>query len=402
MTTPSEFSSMGLSINIYRPSIIITAGAPNVATYNPRDSLAEDLADRVISYTHSEGVIGGFDTASFSFRAEPTELEIWWDVGLGLHVETTDEAGMIVWEGYVDAVRIDYGGASLVRGPLTDLHNQVGVVYQVEDNTTSPPLGNANRLLWPIENIISERLYGILPGQINVSSTSGALAQVIGNAWLAENAFPRATESISLSGGNREPSITLECKGYWYLMRWSYYSTTAGTWDASVKLAAILDGDATCNNLFASANATITDNTLQVPIYSADWAEAKSQITTVVSAGDATGTRYIFKVGPGRHCTYEPMSTAPAYRQALHAEVQAIETIDGDNLPPWEIKSGKWLYYLDWMPGRMPLPTLRMDSRYAFIERVTYTAPWEVSIEGGRTDRTDQMLAVLGLKGAPE
>jgi len=61
---------------------------------------------------------------------------------------------------------------------------------------------------------------------------------------------------------------------------------------------------------------------------------------------------------------------------------------------------GRWALFTDFLVARTP-PTAdpRQDPRALFIEQATYTAPWSLDLQGGRADRTSQMLAQLGLSG---
>ena len=61
---------------------------------------------------------------------------------------------------------------------------------------------------------------------------------------------------------------------------------------------------------------------------------------------------------------------------------------------------GKWVLFTDFLIGRVPPMTdPRQDPRALFIEQVTFTAPWTLALQGGRADRTSQMLAQMGLGG---
>jgi len=398
-----EFQTLGLSIHLFRPSIVLDdSGEPHHCAITPRGRLLADVTNLVSSYAHTHSAFGGFDTASFSITATQEEVETWYDQALGAHVETVDEAGDIVWEGYIDQVDIQLGPLAITRGPVTDIANQVYVVYQEKDTSTSPNTHSAPRILKPIlETPESQRVYGIRAAFLTLSAATASVAQQIGTMWMYENAWPRLSEQVSLSSsGGGGPTINFSCRGYFHSLTQTYYTAALGNENASVKLGKILDWEGTyVNGLFSSANAFITANTTQVPVAETDYIEMKTQIEEIVSVGDATFQRYLFQVGPERLVTYGPMPTTYLYQQDMTWERQQIRLRTGEIVMPWAVKSGQWLRLLNWLPGAEEAATYREDSRYMFIEQVTYTAPFDVALAGGKTDRIDQVMAQLGLAG---
>jgi len=397
-----EFQTLGLSIHLFQPSIALTIAAPNNCDITPRGAVLGDVTNLVSDYTHTHSAFGGFDTASFTITATQDEVERWFDVALGAHVEVLDDAGDIVWEGYADQINIGLGALSIARGPVTDIANQVYIVYQEKDTSTSPNTHSAPRILWPaLETVDSQRAYGIRAAFTTVNAATAALATQIGTMWMQENAWPRLSEQVAISGGGGGgPTVQFSCKGYFHSMTQTYYSTALGNIDASAKLAAILTWENTyVNGLFTPTNAFITTNTTQVPANEVDYIDMITQIEEIVSVGDAAFNRYLFQVGAERLVTYGPMPTVYKYQQDLTWDRQAIMTRQGEVVMPWAVKSGEWLRLLNWLPGMEEQATLRQDPRMMFIERVTYTAPFDVALSCGKSDRIDQVMAQLGLAG---
>lgn len=400
-----DFQSLGLSIHLFKPSIALTEPVntdPNNCDTVPRGKLLGDVTNLVSDYTHTHSAFGGFDTASFTITATQDEVETWFDVALGAHVEVLDEAGDIVWEGYVDQINIQLGALSIARGPVTDIANQVYVVYQEKDTSTTPNTHAAPRILKPIlETPDSQRIYGIRAAFLTLSAATAAVALQIGTMWMQENAWPRLSEQVSLgSGGGGGPTVQFGCKGYFHSLTQTYYSGALGNVNASAKIASILNWEnAYVNGLFSSANAFIATNTTQVPAAEVDYIDMITQIEEIVSVGDATFNRYLFMVGPERLVTYGPMPMTYSYQQDLTWERQQVQTRYGEVVMPWAIRAGQWLRLLNWLPGLEETATLRQDPRMMFIERVTYTAPFDVSLSCGKSDRIDQVMAQLGLAG---
>jgi len=226
-----EFQTLGLSIHLFRPSIVLDdSGEPHHCAITPRGRLLADVTNLVSSYAHTHSAFGGFDTASFSITATQEEVETWYDQALGAHVETVDEAGDIVWEGYIDQVDIQLGPLAITRGPVTDIANQVYVVYQEKDTSTSPNTHSAPRILKPIlETPESQRVYGIRAAFLTLSAATASVAQQIGTMWMYENAWPRLSEQVSLSSsGGGGPTINFSCRGYFHSLTQTYYTAALG------------------------------------------------------------------------------------------------------------------------------------------------------------------------------
>jgi hypothetical protein len=72
--------------------------------------------------------------------------------------------------------------------------------------------------------------------------------------------------------------------------------------------------------------------------------------------------------------------------------------LGGAAVKPWRVLPGKWLQVTDFLPGSS-YATLLEDPRCMFIERVSFSIPWDVQLQGGDTDTAPQVLAQQGLAG---
>ena len=163
------------------------------------------------------------------------------------------------------------------------------------------------------------------------------------------------------------------------------------------KMARILDADR--NGLFSAAGATITPNPLLVPSYEDQDAEAWTLLRDLVNEGDGQGRRYNLMVLDGRRVIYE---RAPEpYQYVVHARDMGarVETPDGVVVPPAQVRPGRWVLLGDLL-GSVPLEeNPERDPRLVFAETVTFTAPHQVAISGGRNDKVQARLAQLMLEG---
>jgi hypothetical protein len=121
-----------------------------------------------------------------------------------------------------------------------------------------------------------------------------------------------------------------------------------------------------------------------------------------VALGDPSDfARYTFGVYDDRQAYYKKMPTAIEYVYRLSSGSQAIETTGGARVQPWNVRPAKWLEIPDFLIGRAAGGgNLRDDPRNVFIESVTYTAPFGLTINGGKVSTLKQKMAQLGLGGA--
>jgi hypothetical protein len=165
----------------------------------------------------------------------------------------------------------------------------------------------------------------------------------------------------------------------------------------STKLAAVIDYD--WAGYLSSSNASIATNTTAVTPYEGEWSEAGSIIKTLIELGDSSYNRYKFMIGAERFITYAMVPTTVKYYRAFTDPRQGITDNFGPVMP-WAVQPGEWVLLTDWLAAKeAPAGTFYSDSRYMLIEQVSYTAPWGLSLQAGRTDRIAQMIAQLGLKG---
>ena len=55
------------------------------------------------------------------------------------------------------------------------------------------------------------------------------------------------------------------------------------------------------------------------------------------------------------------------------------------------------MMFTDFLVGKTQPANLRLDQRALFIERVAYSTPWGLQLDGGKVNTIDQKLAQRGL-----
>jgi len=120
-------------------------------------------------------------------------------------------------------------------------------------------------------------------------------------------------------------------------------------------------------------------------------------IKDIVSAGSIAGDRYIFGVYAGRKIVYQAVPTDLEYNQRLSDPAQRITTEGQAAVFPWNVLPGNWMMFTDFLIGSTQPENLRDDQRAMFIERVAYSTPWGLQLDGGKINTIAQKLAQRGL-----
>lgn len=369
--------------------ISIIAGAP---IFSDRTESIE-LADQVLSYSHEITAMGGYAKASFSLSGRLPEIEDWFENGLGRDITTYDEAGELIWNGFVNQVRISIGGRSITRGPLMEVANRVKVVYSTVDTSVTPPVVGNRKVTAVADDAASQARYGVLEEIYSTSGCTDANALLIRDTLLGESREPDTSDTISYTGN--DPVVNVDCLGYVeYLNRFSYNSATTGNQNLSAKISAVLAADP--NN--AITPGIITANTLQVAAFENSDKRGLEVIRGEVKKGDASGNRWLFGVYGRRRAFYGPAPTTYAYQYNNSQEIMLDAA--GREIMPWNVMPGRWVFTPDFLTARTIEASPLSDPRATFIESVSYAAPYGLDINGSKNSKLNQILARLGLGGA--
>lgn len=356
-----------------------------------------EMTTRADGYGHELSTFGGFDSAKVSVALSQADLEEWIERGLGRHIVVYDDANEIVFEGFANVLNATLGSLDYTVGPLLDIANRVRLVY-----STFLEGGQGIRATtgWA-EDTASVAKYGQFERVLSAGGVSSGEADQIRDTYLAENALPTTSRQQSYSNdGGDAFRLDLEILGYVHWLQTYTYTQTAntGSGNLSDQLAAILAADP--NNIVNVDLSGIQANTLQVPVYENDLPVAFDLIKNLVARGDANERRYGFGLFANRQVRYGPVSEQIDYMQHLSDPARQVRTLGGQIVKPWNVKPGRWVFFPDFMVGRVqPRTALRGDPRMLFIENITYQAPWGVSFNGSKASRLDQKLARLGLSG---
>ena len=356
------------------------------------------LTRQVSKYKHAIQAVGGYWTAQFTIRGGRNLVDDWLQDGLGRHIESFDHSLTKCWEGFVNKLTVNYGPLSAERGPLLDVANRTQVVYSsiAYDEDDNPIVGTRTRTD-EADDTDSQDLWGILPKILSTGGADDADAEDIRDTYLENYAYPRTSKDVN-TDSHAETSVTVDCLGYVHWLNWAYNTTSGGEEAANTKIENVL-GDTPNIAWLIFGTDHIDANALTVPAWEDEDRLAWAVIKDVCARGDATDNRWIFGIYNDMEAWYQAAPTTTEYQQRLSQPRPRIETVEGDEVYPWNVRPGKWLMFTDFLIGQAEELNLRNDPRAMFIETVKYTAPWSLQLKGGAVDTIDAVVAQLGLSG---
>ena len=391
MTTPSSAQALGLSFNAWLPTI--TPGT----SYVPKGVYIPDAFGMVNDYTQEIQAVGGYWSATINMSVSRLQFESWLYSGLNRHIEVTDHALDVIFEGFVNHIRASAGSVTINHGPMLDVTNRDRVVYSTVDTSTDPPsVGMRVPTAWA-QNANSQERYGTLEEVLSTSGQMAANAEQMRDTHLADYAEPKHMQTLTFPARSQS-TLSIQCFGYIRKMEQYVYNQTAagGDTNLSTKLAAVLAAHP--DNLFGTGS--ITANTVQVKRWEKDDNVAWGLVKSLTEIGDASDNRYTFGIYKDRQPIYAQVPTEVEYNHSVFDPEQGIMSRYGGMLKPWNILPGRWLEFADLLTDQRAASSLRENPRMMFIESVTYSMPWNLTLTGGRVDTISQQMARLGLSGA--
>jgi hypothetical protein len=375
-----------LTVSVFRPRVLD-------GVYVPRGELIDDCLQRYMTnYRHTISAWLGLESADISLVVGEDRTTWWLENGPGLCVEVYGPETTLVWDGFVDSVEVQIGESEAVSGPLMDVVNRATVVYTPLDATAEPPAQSGQAETPTADNDESKLRYGIIEAVYSIGEALPNEAETVRDTILLDYARPPRNGNIGHARG--EGRVTLRVSGWWaWLDRYVFNDTSSGTSTAGEKIIAALQADP--NSIFFDTSY-IDDSMLLVAARERDNRTALSVIKAIVARGGADYNRWLFGVMAGRRTVYCAAPIRATYQ--YHASAARIELYGaGQAVPPWLVQAGKWTFVADYIVGRVPAGNdYRSDPRYIFNERVTYTYPRTVEIEGVRMGKVDQILAEYG------
>lgn len=390
----TKLASLGLSLLVYKPAIT------PLTSYVPRGTFIGRLEQEVVGWTHSIDITNGYASASIDMQTTREEIEDWLEFGLGRHVELYNEAGVIIWEGFVNQVEANLGALSFNTGALVEVGNIVNVVYTPVDNTIDPPTRGTTTSTVSVANDNSILRFGAIEKTLSTGECTDEDADRYRDTYAKYNAWPQPTKDISLGQGDF--SMHIELLGYAaWLNLVGYYNDSISFTTLSQKLADVLASD--INGMFSTDYSGIAENLYIVP--EAEGLSTQRMmwdvVKSLVAIGDVNDNRYGFGIYAGRKARYFQIPTDEiTYRARLDDPSQSIFVVDMSAIVrPWNVLPGRWLQYTDLMSGKIAPVSLFEDQRSVLIEEVSFSFPWGLGIRGGNANPLAQLVAKMGYNG---
>jgi len=344
--------------------------------------------------------VGGFWAANTQRPMLLPLAEDWFENSLGRVINVFANDGFLVWRGFVNSVSINAGAVTEVRGPLIETRTRMQAVYTPRDFSVYPPVDGSQTTTVVTQDDESVERYGAWDGVISAGTCPDDVALKVRNLALTKMKFPKTTSNLSIAPGNtQEPSVGLELLGnvHW-LTAYIYDNLSNGLSFLSDKLKAVLTYDP--NNIVSSDYTGIEDNLYLVNDLEDKLRYAWDIVSEMLTIGGGSDdNRRIFGLYEQDRPLYSSIPNAIEYEYDLVTN-QVRSVAQGEVLPPWAVRPGKWITIPNLLAGRKIESTgLNGDPRNKFIESVRYSVPYTLDLSGGETDRLSQMLAKITYTG---
>ncbi len=364
-------------------------------------AFSDKLIERMSSYDHNISVDGGYKSMSIGFSGTASDIQFWYEQGLGRKIATRSPDGTTIWEGFINEVSIQLGGLSMSVGPVLDMANRVYVEYTAQRYVAwGISWGGEPSITDAANDTDSQNKYGIMVEYVSGGEGTTAEMETLRDAHLADRAQPFVSQAQVDTLGGEPPSVSLSCLGYYALFdKYTYDSGTTGTSGISAKIQDVIDGDPSTR--FSSDYSGITENTLAVPNAEEGHKTAATIIKELVSYGNSSDQRHIFGVYNNQKVRYGPIAEVASYVYSVTASAaHIIDVATNTVVRPWDMVPGKWLIVSGLTTSQTPIgdiTVMRNSPAAMYIEEVSFTAPYSISIKSGPTATFSQKLSRLGV-----
>lgn len=394
------------TVEFWKPEIT-TSGSDVI--YSPKGSyLATVRVEGDFSFTIEAD--GGYWDFATSFEVTEPEIDEWIKEGVGRTVVVFDPGLELIWMGFVNQVDAGVGNLAVSVGPLTDIANRVTVYYTLQDEVDGEIVSTQMQTT-TADNETSKLKYGVWEKSLSAGTTYDANeASDVRDAYLAESAYPETAKTWSNSGGGT--TVSLSCRGFGdFLKNWIVTEADAEAdnniiviYDPSdatnSKLTIVLREDP--NNLLTDTYATWDFDSCDVDVW--EWedqaTDAYSLVRSLVERGDGDGGRMTFGIYADRDgliARYKAIPTEIEYQQSIRDSAQTVREYQGSEVDYWNVLPGNWLLFTDFLVGRQVDSPPNADPRAMFIERVAFSTPEGLTLDGEKIHTVKQRLADFGI-----
>ena len=351
--------------------------------------------DSVKSYSHVISADYGFKSANFEISMTEEDVNDWIDYGLGKDIMVYDGEGTNIWKGFVNKVSASIGDRTYSVGPLMDVANRVTLIYTpiIESATGGLILGVTQE--YPmVQNTDSQALYGIIEKVISGSNMFDSEAGLAANSYATEFGTPPKDESLSILQSN-VPIVRIECLGYKeWLNAYAYNNTAITLTYFHTKIQSVVNADP--NNIFSHDYSEMVNNLSLTNDYEYENKTAYTIVDGITKMGDIAYNRWNVQVLENNMIYYKSIPNLLEYYHPIKQGVPYIYSSAYAHIMPWNVRPGKWLMYTDVNIGTMPTSILN-SPLVKFVEEVTYTMPYGLSLSFSRFSTVRQLFQTLGI-----
>jgi hypothetical protein len=374
------------------------------------------------SYGHEIRSMGGFWRARFTLRGivgKEYELEQMLNLGLGRHMEAFSPGGVLVWQGFVNELRLstpsldysvslsDFANRVWVRFDTT-INKKTGATLQIYDAEgivrarAGTDAGDPSSTSTVYDNLSSQARYGIKEEVISGGENNATAANAAAQMFLARLADPLRGAVNIRQGGSGDGEVTLEvgCRGYWETLDWRVYNQTAltGNEDISVMIPLVVSA----SGAFVDGSR-IAANSMELPREFDSDRRAGSILFDFARAGDASANRYVVGIYEGRQLIYEQAKGFDRdnvdYSIYTKGRERLIKGSGGRGVLPSEVRPNRWAYVEDLFLAEQRRSTLSADLRAVYIDAVTYREPDSVDLRNANSEELQTIVARAAYSG---
>jgi hypothetical protein len=368
-------------------SAIITE--PAISAAPPMKAIA--TVDEVLqNFTFTKAAMGGHISASFSIETTEANAWRWLDEFVGKGIQFihpfAQNSEMIVWDGMIYTVTVEYGGATVSRS-VANVFNDISVTYTERLSDGSSGAAKTNT---PSTDAGSIGLYGRRALRTSAGTLPDADANALRDVMLRQYRYPLS----SATGTNQRPSNTrpsgermvkvgVDCVGCWEFFDKCFHSdSNTGTVNLHTIIGYILDSVVSANaNLINTDRSGITahPNTRTRYFPASENITCQAAIESICGLGDTSSSfQWCFGLGVNRKPYFRVMDFTQKYITRLGDPSGAIfDVTNGEEVAPWQLEPGYLIWTADLFSDMITLnySSGTLEARNQMIDQMTFTAP---------------------------
>ena len=285
-----------------------------------------NVAVRELSF--SSQLFGGYWAAAFDMEVESSGIDDLSELP-GADVVIWDEAGVEVWNGFIDTVSLSHGAAAIQMGPVMGVSNYIQIAYREYSFNVNPPVYNGDNIYPPsddnsewLSNAPSIRNWGHMYEVISAGrEMSAEEAERAGLLAITDRSALPVSADISPTAVGTD-TARVECLGYFHLTKKRYVDL----WDGGMYPADVVFRQA-MGTLSVLRVDRMAPCAIQIPL----WTEDRQNLYDFLEANYKTlgdGLYYGFSFG-----VYDSrIVRLDAIRTGLG--ITSARPVDGGPIPP--------------------------------------------------------------------